>query len=76
LLAVKRLSIEVSDALHQRAKFAALTEGQTLSSLVIELLNGYLQARTGAAPGHPRRRLSDYPMPSHAHPERRAQVSS
>lgn len=60
---MKRLSIEVSDALHLQAKLAALVESHTLSSLVIDLLSGYLQERGGGA-GQLRRRLSDYPAPS------------
>jgi len=56
---MKRLSIEVSDSLHKQAKLAALAEGKTLSSLVIELLNEYLREREGGA-AHPRRRMSDY----------------
>jgi len=61
---MKRLSIEVSDALHRQAKLAAIVEGQTLSSLVIELLNAYLEQQAGAA--HPRRRASDFQVSSPA----------
>jgi len=61
---MKRLSIEVSDALHRQAKLAALVEGQTLSSLVIELLIAYLEKQAGAA--HPRRRASDFQVSSPA----------
>jgi len=39
-------------------------EGQTLSSLVIELLNAYLEKQAGAA--HPRRRASDFQVSSPA----------
>jgi hypothetical protein len=55
---MKRLSIEVSDALHRQAKLAALVEGKTLSSLVIDVLTDYLEQ--GAAAAHPRRRASDF----------------
>lgn len=55
---MKRLSIEVSDSLHRQAKLAAIVQGQTLSSLVIELLNAYLEQRAGAR--HPMRRTSDF----------------
>ena len=62
---VKRLSIEVSDALHQQARLLALADGQTLTSLVIQLLNDHLAARSRVT-AHPRRRLSDYVDPSPA----------
>ena len=62
---MKRLSIEVSDALHRQAKMAALAEGKTLSSFVIELLNAYLEQQASAA--HPRRRTSDFQVSSPAH---------
>lgn len=58
-LAVKRLSIEISDSLHREAKLAAMLDGHTLSSLVIDLLDAHLKARRAAQP-HPMRRLSDF----------------
>jgi len=71
-LAVKRLSIEVSDALHKQAKLIAMVQGQTLSSLVTDLLSAYLEEQAGGA-AHPRRRMSDYPSTSSApHPARSA----
>jgi hypothetical protein len=63
IVAVRRLSVEVSDALHRQAKLAALVEGQTLSSLVIDLLNGYLQ-ECGGGVGQFGRCLSQAPSPS------------
>jgi hypothetical protein len=48
-------------------------EGQTLSSLVIDLLNGYLQER-GGGDGQLRRRLSDYQSPSPSPRQARAAV--
>jgi hypothetical protein len=71
---MKRLSIEVSDALHRQAKLAAVEEGQTLSSLVIELLNAYLGKQAGAA--HPRRRASDFQVSSPAHHLPEAAISA
>ena len=59
---MKRLSIEVSDALHKEAKLAAMVEGQTLSGLVIELLNLFLEERGVGA--QPRRRATDNQMTS------------
>lgn len=57
--AVKRLSIEISDSLHREAKLAAMMDGCTLSSLVIDLLDAHLKARRAAQP-HPMRRMSDF----------------
>ena len=57
--AVKRLSIEISDSLHREAKLAAMMDGSTLSSLVIDLLAAHLKARRAAQP-HPMRRMSDF----------------
>jgi len=71
---MKRLSIEVSDVLHRQAKMAALVEGQTLSSLVIELLNAYLEKQAGAA--CPRRRASDFQVSSPAHHLPEAAISA
>jgi len=58
-LAVKRLSIEISESLHREAKLAAMMDGHTLSSLVIDLLDAHLKARRAAQP-HPMRRMSDF----------------
>jgi len=58
-LTVKRLSIEISDSLHREAKLAAMMDGHTLSSLVIDLLDAHLKARRAAQP-HPMRRMSDF----------------
>jgi len=60
---MKRLSIEVSDDLHQQVRLLALAEGESLTSLVIRLLNDHLDAR-GRGTAHPRRRLSDYVEPA------------
>jgi len=71
---MKRLSVEVSDVLHRQAKLAALLEGQTLSSLVIQLLNAYLEQQAGAP--HSRRRASDFQGSSPAPRVREAAISA
>ena len=56
---MKRLNVEIPDAVHRELKLVAMHQDTTISALVNRLISEYLQSLVNQA-GRPRRRMSDW----------------
>jgi len=61
---MKRLNVELRDAVHRELKLVAMHQGTTISALVNQLVVSYLKSQNDQN-GRPRRRKSDW----HSHLE-------